>query len=351
MAASEMSGKVHTVLGPIDPEDLGITLPHEHLLGHFKSQWSNPADASSMGLATQPITLENLDWIRNNYPHHYDTLGLYDEELVIKELSIYYRAGGQSVVEASTRGLGRDPLGLARVSRATGVNIITGAGYYLQRSQPLEWKQMSEDAMTEQIIKDVLEGIDDTGIKAGIIGEVACSPTPFEAELRSLRAGARAQGETGAALLIHPGTRDPDSLLKMIEIIAESGGDLRRTVMGHLDRVDPNVKTLKRMCESGCYVEYDKFGQEGSSQSAQKGTMPNDATRLDYIIQLIEAGHLDKILMSHDIAHKHQYSQLGGHGYVHMVKNVVPLMRAKGMTWEQIRAITVENPKQALTFS
>ena len=347
MAVSEMSGKVQTVLGPIDPEDIGITLPHEHLLGYFKRMFTLPAEASQMAFTRAPITLETLPWIRSNYPNSYEALGLHDEEEVIKEVSMFYRAGGQTVVEASNIGLSRDPQGLVRISRATGLNIIMGAGYYVEPNQSEEWKQMSEDAMAEVIIKDIQEGVDDTGIKAGVIGEVGVSRTWTEAEKRSIRASAQAQRVTGAPILVHP----ISSPVEIAEWIAEAGGDVSRTIMSHLDVTIFDYETIKAVAETGCYIEYDKFGQEGSSQFPAKGFLPNDAQRLDTFIRLIEEGHLNQLVMSHDIAHRHQYTQNGGFGYVHIPKNVVPLMRAKGMTQEQIHTIIVENPKRVLPFA
>ncbi|MEE9198754.1 MAG: phosphotriesterase-related protein [Dehalococcoidia bacterium] len=349
MAASELSGKVQTVLGPKDPGTLGVTLTHEHVLMHFKPLFVEPEEASQKAMARHPITLEELGWVRFNWASHREHLGLYDEEEIIEEVSLYDRAGGQSLVEASSIGLGRDPLGLARVSRATGLNIIMGSGYYVEHFQSEDWKEMGEDAMVEQIVKDVMEGVGDTGIRSGIIGEVGCSWPWTEAEKRSVRAAARAQRETGAPLLIHPG-RHPSAPLEITEVIAEAGGDLRRTIMSHIDRTIPDYEAVKKLAETGCYIEYDLFGLESAIYPLAPIDMPNDGKRVDFIVQLIRDGHLDQIVVAHDTAFQTRLVRYGGHGYAHLIENVIPIMRRKGMTQEQVQAIFVENPKRMLTF-
>ena len=342
MTATELSGKIQTVLGVIDPNDLGITLPHEHLLANFKPIFLDPPEASQKGRAWGSITLEDLGWICCNWGSHWEHLGLFDEEAMIEEVSLFYRAGGKSLVEASNIGQQRDPMGLARISRATGLNIIMGSGYYVEPFQSEEWKQISEDAMAEQIMKDLLEGVGDTGLRAGIIGEVGCSSPWTETEKRSVRAAVRAQRETGAPLLIHPG-RHPNAPQEITEVIAEAGGNLSRTI--------PDYKTVKKLAETGCYIEYDLFGLEATKYPFSPINMPNDGRRLDVIIQLIAEGHLGQILVAHDICFQNRLMQNGGHGYAHLLENVVPLMRRKGMTEEQINVIFIENPKRVLAFA
>ena len=350
MAATELSGKVQTVLGPIDPDELGITLTHEHLLADFRPLFDDPLEASQKARARQPIALENLCWVLFNWTSHKEHLALLDEEEIIEEVSLYYRAGGQSLVEASSIGISRDPLGLARISRATGLNIIMGAGYYLEALQSKGWKDLGEDAMAEQIIKDVLEGVGDTGIKSGIIGEVGCSWPWTEAEKRSMRAAARAQRETGAPLLIHPG-RHPTTPKAITEVIVDAGGDLSRTIMSHIDRTILDFQTLDKLAETGCYIEYDLFGHEAAIYAPAPIDMPNDGKKVDFIIHLIAEGHLDQIVVAHDIGFTARLNRYGGHGYAHLLENVVPLMRRKGMTQEQIHTIFVDNPKRVLTFA
>ena len=351
MSPSDRTGKVQTVLGAIDPDDLGVTLTHEHIFIHFKPLYVDPEEGSRKGVAMAPVTIDDLGWIRGNWANNYENLGLYDEAMMIDEVSRFYRAGGQSLVDATCNGIGRDPLGLARVARATGLNIVMGSGYYVEPFQPSGWTDKDEDTMVEEIIRDVEEGVGDTGVKAGIIGEIGCSWPWTEAEQRSVRAAARAQRATGAPLIIHPG-RNPSAPQQIVEVIAEAGGDLSRTIMSHICRTISDFAVVKELAETGCYIEYDLFGAEQAYYPlAPDFTMPNDGARIDFITQLIQTGHLDQVVVAHDTAWKTRLKQFGGHGYAHLLENVVPIMRGKGMGQEQIDAIFIENPKRVLAFA
>ena len=350
MSPSKSAGEVQAVLGNIPPDNLGVTLTHEHVFIHFKPLSLEPEEGSRKGLAMKPVTIDDVGWIRGNWAMNYENLGLYDEELMMKEVTRFYRAGGQSLVDATNRGIGRDPLALARVSRATGLNIVMGSGYYLESFQPAGWTEIDEDRMMEEIVEDVTEGVGDTGVRSGIIGEIGCSWPWTETERRSVRAGARAQVKTGAPLLIHPG-RHPSAPLEIVRGIEAAGGDVSRTIMSHVCRTISDYPTLKELADTGCYIEYDLFGAEQAFYPlAQSFTMPNDGTRVDNIIRLIEDGHLNQVVVAHDTAWKTRLHSYGGHGYAHLLENVVPIMRGKGMSREQIDAIFVENPKRVLQF-
>ena len=350
MSPSSMAGKVQTVLGPIEPEALGVTLTHEHIFIHFKPLFTEPDLGSQKHLAHSLVAIDNLDWVRNNWLNSYDNLGLHDEELMISEVTRFHRAGGNSIVDASNRGIGRDPMALARVSRATGLNLVMGSGYYVEMVQPDSWRDKHEDEMMEEIIEDVTEGVGDTGVRAGIIGEIGCSWPWTDAEKRSVRAAARAQARTGAPLLIHPG-RHFSCPMDIVGEIDAAGGDVSRTIMSHIDRTITDYATLKELAETGVYIEYDLFGTEHTYYAANPAFhMPNDGGRVDFIMQLAEDGFLGQVVVAHDTAWKTRLHSYGGHGYGHLLETVVPLMRRKGMTREQVDAIFVENPKRVLPF-
>jgi len=247
-------------------------------------------------------------------------------------------------------GIKRDPKGLARIARATGLNIIMGAGYYVDIYHPPDVAHKSEDEIVEEIVTDVMEGVGDTGIKAGIIGEVGCSWPLTNNERKSLRAAARAQQLTGAPLLIHP-DRDPGSPLEIMEIVREVGGDPRRTVMSHIDCTIFDHETLSKLAETGCYLNYDNFGLETAIFPLAPIDMPNDGRRIDDILYLIEQGRLEQVLVSHDICMQISFTKYGGYGYAHILENVVPMMRRKGLSWGQVNTILVENPKRVLPFA
>ena len=162
-------------------------------------------------------------------------------------------------------------------------------------------------------------------------------------ERKVLRASGRAQVLTGAPLLIHPG-RDEVAPLEIIEVLTEAGADLGRTIMGHLDRTVFQRDTLKQIAESGCYLEWDLFGREQSYYSANpKIDMPSDAKRMDDIAWISSEGHGRRVVVAHDICHKHRLVKYGGHGYHYILAHVVRRMRARGYSEETISRILIEN--------
>ena len=340
---------VQTVLGEISPEELGVTLPHEHLLIDIKPLFAAPDEASQNAMAYSPVTMDRLGWIRPKYAINLDNMGLYDEEVSTEEVIRYKWAGGASLVDASSGTIGRDPLGLARISRATGLNIIMGSGYYVDSFHPLDMDEKKEEEIVEEIVRDITVGVNDSGIRSGIIGEIGCSWPLTKNERKVLRAAAGAQGPTGAAITIHPG-RHPTVPMEILRIIEEAGGDLKRTIMGHLDRTVFDFDTLRELAATGCYLEFDLFGLESSRYPLAPIDMPNDGRRIDLIMQLIEEGHLNQVMISHDIAWKTSLLRYGGYGYAHILQVVVPMMRKKGVKEEQVKAILIENPKRILAI-
>lgn len=355
-SVSALTGKVQTVLGPIDSNTIGVTLPHEHLLIDLSVRFQRSERISDKTRAMEPVSLANLGWIRYHPMSSIDNLQLTDENLAKRELTLFHELGGNSLVEMCNIGLGRDPLALARISRATGVNIIMGSGYYTEATWPAG-TNLSEDEMVERIVQDFAVGVDGTGIKPGIIGEIGTEWPITDGERKSLRAAARAQQRTGAAINIHTGN-SPDSPFRVLDILLTAGADASRVAMSHCDLRIFDYQVLKKLAGLGCYVEYDTFGEEGwyqrrmvlSEEDPIACDMPNDATRVGTLKRLIDDGFLNRILISHDICKKSQLRSYGGGGYLHILENVVPLMRRKGMKEEHIRAILIDNPTRLLQF-
>jgi len=346
--------KVQTVLGVIDADSLGITLPHEHLLTDLSIYFSEPAEASQRKLAYEPIKLENLSWIYTHKTQSLEDLKMNDEQLIIKEALLYKNEGGSTIVELSNNGLSRDPRGLARISRATGLNVIMGAGYYIGASHPPELATKTTEEIAEEIVNDITAGVGDTGIRAGIIGEIGCTVPLLETEKKVLRASAIAQQRTGTAINIHPSSKG-DLVLEIINILDKAGADLNRTTISHVSHFGFSRTTLHRLADAGCYIEIDNFGRPAVPFPpfvfGRHIDTPSDTQRIDTILQLINDGYLNHILISHDICFKTDLVTYGGNGYAHILRNVIPWMKAKGISDEQIHTIMVENPKRVLPFA
>jgi phosphotriesterase-related protein len=340
-------GTVQTVLGPVAPESLGHVQPHEHVLIDLCRPPARELPATARRAYYEPIRLNNYYALRRGNFNLYDRQ-LLDVDDAIAELSRYRELGGGTIVDVTSIGLGRDPEGLAHVARQSGVQIVMGAGYYVREFHPTYVADRDEAAHTAQIVADIVDGVDGTGIRAGLIGEVGLTGMGHPHELKVLRAAARAQRETGVALMIHPG-RDEDAPFAALEVVEQAGGALDRVVMCHLDRTLLAIEPLRRLAATGCYLEFDLFGQESSYYAFADIDMPNDARRVDLLVALVDAGYRDQLLISQDIYRKAHLCRYGGEGYGHILANVLPVMRRKGLSEADIIAITKGNPARMLT--
>jgi phosphotriesterase-related protein len=345
-----LAGRVQTVLGPVDPATLGVTLTHEHLLIDFRVVYLQPKDAREEALAHAPITIQNLGWVRYNWASSLENLRYEDEQLAIREAGHFASAGGGTIVDATSIGLKRNPAALRNISLATGLKIVMGSGYYVGPAHPPGFETRDVDDIASQIADDITRGVDGTGIRSGLIGEIGCSWPWTRDERKSVLAAVRAQKATGAPLLIHPGRGEP-APMEILDFIVRNGGDPRRTIMGHIERTVFTPSILDEIASTGVYLEYDLFGHDSSYYPfAPRTYMPNDAQRLEQIERLIANGHLDRIVLAHDICSRHRMREYGGHGFDHIPARVVPWMHARGLSRAQTDRMLIENPARVLAF-
>jgi phosphotriesterase-related protein len=351
MATRALAGQAQTVLGPIAGEAMGITLPHEHLLIDFEVMFREPATGAERGLSRQPVSLANLGWVRHHFSSNLDNLQLLDETVARDEALLFKHAGGQTFVDPTNRGLARDPLALARVARATGLNIIMGSGYYVAAAHPPGMDARTVDDIARELVTDLTVGIDGTGVRAGFIGEIGTTWPWTDNEKKVVRAAVAAQRETGAVLMIHPG-RHERLPLAIVDFVRKEGADLERTIMCHIERTIADRGVLLELAATGVRLEYDLFGLETSYYPYNPAfDMPNDGERMRQILFLIERGHLAQLLMSHDIAYKHCLTKWGGFGYHHLLVNVIPRLRDRGADDRTIQTLLVDNPRRAFTYA
>ncbi|MCW6009594.1 hypothetical protein K1W54_34400 [Micromonospora sp. CPCC 205371] len=361
------AGRVRTVLADIDPSALGHAQPHEHVLSDMSAviqPWgTRPVAevASSTGsgwlefpasvraLVAEPVRPDNYDRIRRTVLNM-DNLRLLSVSDAIEELRLYRSAGGGTVVDSSPVGLGRDPAGLATVARAAGIHIVMGSGYYTQDYHPPGLAERPEEALRDEILRDLLAGVGDSGIRAGLIGEIGLTWPVHPGEAKVLRAACRAQVATGAPLQIHPG-RHPQAPLAAMRAVEAAGGRPERTIMSHVDRTLWQADDLLALAGTGCYLELDLFGQESSYYAFNPDARrPNDRTRIEWLRMLLDAGFGPRLLISQDICQKVYLRRYGGPGYTHIIDNALPLMRRMGFSDADITMLTVDNPASILTW-
>jgi phosphotriesterase-related protein len=346
MSRPDLKGKIQTVLGLIEPRQLGRTLMHEHVLCDIRP----PGTRSDNDLGPE-ITLENVWQI--NYGRGIKRAGrkymLDLEDIATREVAMMKHEGGDAIVELSCGGLSPDPNGLRRIAAGTGVHLVMGCGYYVNDYQdPKNHDRTVEDFATE-MIGQIHDGAWDTDVCAGMIGEIGCQAPWTDTEKRVMQGAFIAATETGAAINVHPG-RDPDQPQEVADFAQAAGFPTERIVISHIDRTIFDEPRLLKLADSGVTVEFDLFGQESSYYGLSDIDMPNDATRLKLIRALIEAGHLERVVISHDICYRTRLASFGGHGYGHIFRNVVPMMKKRGYSEAEIDAILVGNPRRLLTF-
>jgi len=346
-----MEGKVQTVLGPISPEFLGLTSSHEHILSDMSLYFVEPEAAGERGLAREPLSLTNLAWVRVHRFSHLENMRLDSRELAIKEVSFFARAGGGTIVEMSSRGLGRDPVGLAAVARATGVNIVMGCSYYVGMSHPPGLATRGCAAIADEIVSELEAGVPGCGVKPGVIGEVGFSGLEPEKEAKVLRASVLAQRRTGAPLVVHP-TFGDEALLDILNMLVDWGAVLQRTLICHADVFAYSLSACQEVLAAGCFLGFDNFGNLAYPHDylGRVLNMTGDLERLRRVRELIDGGYLSQILVGGDTVFRDQLKSYGGFGYAHLLENVIPLMRSCGFAEEEIRAIFLENPQRFLTF-
>ena len=358
-----MTAVVQTVTGPVAPEELGVTMPHEHLL-LLNPSFVEPLEASERHRAHEPVSERNIEWVRQYWTSNVDNLQLYDEETAREEAAWYYRSGGDTLIDPTTRYIARDPRALVRISRGSGVRIVTGTGFYVAETHPPDMGSRSEEDLAAEMIGELTEGIDYTGVRAGFVGEIGCFWPLRDGERKALRGAALASIETGAAVMVHPG-RHPDAPPEIVSILTEVGMPTDKIIMAHMDRTILEADAVLRFAESGCYLEYDMFGLETSmyptvAQKTPAGIVPSrppglsvisDAQRLERLELLIEHGYAERLLVSMDICTKHRLHRYGGHGYDHILENIVPWMRRRGTGEEVLQTLLVDNPRRVFPMN
>ena len=308
---------VQTVRGPIDPGRLGFTLPHEHTaiaLWHIPNRWDY--------------------WELRR-----------DEPIITAELAQFREKGGTCLVDLTLPGVGRDPDWLAGLSAVTGLDIVMGAGWYREAYYPPEAliDRRTVDDLADEIVREASDGVAGSGIKAGIIGEIGTDKPWLSArEERVHRAAARAARRTGLAITTHAVQSTVG--LDQLTVFEAEGADLSRTVIGHADS-HPDPAYHRAIVERGASVEFDFLGMSFTPLERH-----GEGRIVESICDLLAAGHVERILLSQDVCHDSQLAHYGGNGYTYLADAFLPRLRTAGVSDDEIRTITVENPRRLLTI-
>ncbi|MFV0494556.1 phosphotriesterase-related protein [Mycobacterium sp.] len=314
---------LNTARGAIDTTDLGVTLMHEHVF-----------------MMTTEIAL--------NYPEAWG-----DEERrvadAIARLNELKTRGVDTIVDLTVIGLGRYLPRIARVAAATELNIVVATGLYTYNDVPFRFHFQGPgtqldgpEIMTDMFVRDIEEGIADTGIRAGILKCATDEPGITPGVERVLRAVAQAHRRTGVPISTHThaGLRRG---LEQQRIFAEEGVDLSRVIIGHSgDSTDPGY--LEELIAAGSYLGMDRFGID---------IITPFEDRVNIVATMCERGHADKMVLSHDAscyfdALPEELMPIAAPNwhYLHIHNDVLPALKQRGVTDEQIHSMLVDNPRR-----
>ena len=264
---------IDTVTGPISTNELGITLPHEHVfINHKRDNWMGS------NILDDPVLAEN-------------------------ELTKFKDLGGKTLVDQTSRGVNRNINALKKLSEQTGINIITGTGWFKEAYYELDFSKTKVDQLSEIMVKDLTEGIDDTGIKAGIIGEINVNArwvTPSEERMH--RAAARAQVKTGRTLAIagtHISTANDQ-----LDILEDEGADLRKVIVNHING-SLNNEFYSRVAARGSFVCLNTFPVNSKDLMSR---------HVSLCMNMVKSGLIVQILISKGVSVKNHLTANGGGG-------------------------------------
>jgi phosphotriesterase-related protein len=308
---------VMTVLGPVAPDSIGFTLPHEHTqisLWHIQDRWDY--------------------WELTK-----------DEPVALEELALYREAGGTTLVDLTLPGVGRDPLWLRGLSERSGLNLVMGGGWYRTAYYPPEAliDKRSVDSLAEELVAEATVGVGETGVRIGILGEIGTDkPWVTPSEERVFRAVARASRRTGLAITTHAVLSDVGQA--QLTILEEEGVDPGRVVIGHQDSY-PVLDHYLSLIERGASIEFDFLGMTFSAIEEH-----GEGRVIDLLLELLRRGHADRVLLSQDVCHTSQLRRYQGNGYVYLHMTFLPRLRERGVSQEEIDQMTIGNPRRVLAI-
>lgn len=352
-----------TVLGPVPARELGVTLTHEHCLIDLRTYWNPPIEVSRRAAAESAIQMSTIGASRRNPFFARDNLVLDDLDDAIRELTEFKKLGGGAVVDLTPPDIGRDPVALQIIARQTGLHIVAGCGHYIQISHPSTVLNESVESISERLTTELQQGIDDSGIRPGIIGEVGTSNPIHPSEEKVLRAAARAHKATGVPIAVHLSPPPSGGWWKGAEVldILEAGGVMPgRVLLSHLDNaLGPDeefqraIKYHKDLARRGCFIGYDGCGKDhyfpsGSRAAYPSFWCPSDRERAKAVALLADAGFADRLLLSHDVCFRVELVKFGGFGYGHMLRTFTKNLQDYGISAAEHHRILTENPRALL---
>lgn len=332
---------IETVCGKIKIDDIGVTSAHEHIFIDMRHCVFVKGDEP-------PEFYEKVN-IKNRGLVFADPYAILDNALLegindaIFEVECFKAAGGNTIIDCTLDEIGRNPIALKKISEKTGVNIILGSGNYYDIAHPDFVEEETVEELAERIQRDLTVGIGDSGIKAGIIGEIGTSAIITDNEKKVLHAAGMVGAELNKPIHVHTDLYTKNGF-EVINILENEGVSPEKICIDHID-VLIRPEYIFRLLERGAFVEFDNFGKEFYLPKGRR--FAYDMERMEILKSIIEKGFGDRVLVSNDICLKTMWRTYGGIGYAHILQNVRAIAKEFGIL-EQYNKILTENVKAFL---
>ncbi|MDE1239746.1 phosphotriesterase-related protein [Vibrio aestuarianus] len=253
--------------------------------------------------------------------------------LICEEMNGLIARGVSNIIEVTNTFMGRNPHFIEDISKKTGINVLMSTGFYIEGFFPEKLYKMTEHEIAKGMIREIVEGIDGSAIKAELIGEIGSSEGTFtETEKKVFRSAVRAQLETGRPISTHQSMSTMGR--EQIELLRSCGANLEKVTIGHCDLKD-NFEHILWMLDQGCYVQFDTIG---------KNSYYPDEKRVETISKLCERGYANQIMLSMDVTRRSHLKANGGLGFGYLIDNFIPMLERSGVNKHQIDAMLKSNP-------
>ena len=272
----------------------------------------------------------DLSGFKNNFDCRLDQ---YD--LICQEMKDLRASGVSNIIEMTNRYMGRNPQFMLDLMRDTGINVVACTGYYQDAFFPEHVAARSVEQLAQEMVDEIVIGIDGTELKAGIIAEIGSSEgviTPLEEKV--FIAAARAHIETGRPISTH--TSFSTMGVEQLVLLQAHGVDLSRVTVGHCDLKD-NLDNILRMIELGAYVQFDTIG---------KNNYYPDEKRIAMLHAIRDRGLLSHVMLSMDITRRSHLKANGGNGYDYLLTTFIPQLRQSGFSQADVDMMLRDNPSK-----
>lgn len=301
---------IQTVRGPVAIDELGLILPHEHLFTDLRGPevpGYAEADPEDVQRAMQPL------------------------------LDAAWAAGVTALVECSTGGVGRNARVLAHLAAHTPLAIVAPTGVYREQYMPAAIRRMDEQALADWMTRDIAEGIDGTGVRAGFIKMAVSDGGITDHERRALAAAARAALATGVVVASHTsGPAAGAHALEELDILESRGLEPRRFIWVHTQN-EADREVQRAFARRGGWLSYDALSPAAEDKF------------VSLVLWALDAGLARQVMLSHDAGWYRPGEPEGGakRGYTYLIEGFLPRLRREGVSEETIRLLTAENPQRA----